>query len=125
MKIYLRFLVLLIIIVMSFLYYSKHNNKYEIIRKLTRQCSRWLIASEQDESPLIATLHVQYGMGYLWAIKDISTTKEFYEATGIKFLTFEKQAVQIQDTITKKIVKVCPQFSGDVNTYLARIAGQI
>lgn len=99
--------------------------KAEDIRKLTRQCSRWLIAAQQDQSPLIAVLHSQYGMGYLWAIKDISSTKEFQEATGLDFLKFEKHATEIQDKISKKVIKACPQFSGDIDLYLGKIAGEI
>ena len=99
--------------------------KAEDIRKLTRQCSRWLIAAQQDESPLIAVLHMQYGMGYLWAIKDISSTEEFGRATGLNFLKFEKHAIQIQDEVSKKVIEACPQFSGDIDLYLGKIAGEV
>ena len=101
------------------------NVQEENIKKLTRQCSRWLIAAQQDESPLIATLHVQYGMGYLWAIKDITTTEEFRKATELDFLTFENQALKIQDEVSKQIVRSCPQFAGDINRYLGKIAGEL
>lgn len=101
------------------------QEKIHIIKTLTRQCSRWLVAAQQDESPLIATLHVQYGMGYLWAIKDIATTTEFKHATGLEFLKFEKHSTNVQDNISKRMIKACPQFSGDIDTYLAQIAGEV
>ena len=104
--------------------YKQSSKKLEDIQKLTRQCSRWLVAAEQDKSPVIATLHVQYGMGYLWAIKDIASVEEFREATGLDFGKFETEAVAIQDEISKRIVEVCPEFSGDVNKYFASIAGE-
>ena len=104
---------------------SQNNTKDDDIRKLTRQCARWLIAAQQDDSPLIATLHLQYGMGYLWAIKDITTTDEFKRATGLDFLKFESHATQIQDQISKKMIKACPQFAGDIDRYLGNIAGEI
>jgi hypothetical protein len=123
------FFIILLLILLVYIYYLTNrktiNSKYEDIRKLTRQCSRWLIASQQDESPLIATLHVQYGMGYLWALKDISTMEEFKIATGLDFLKFENKAVMIQDEVSKKIIKVCPQFSGDIDKYLGVIAGEL
>jgi len=120
-------LILFLVLILSALYpkHNTYNTKDEDIRKLTRQCSRWLIAAQQDESPLIATLHVQYGMGYLWAIKDITTTIEFYNATGLDFLKFENRATNIQDKISKQIIKACPQFSGDIDEYLGRIAGEM
>ena len=102
-----------------------YSGKDEDIRKLTRQCARWLIAAQQDESPLIATLHLQYGMGYLWAIKDITTADEFKRATGLYFLKFESHATKIQDQISKKIIRACPQFAGDINKYLGSIAGEV
>lgn len=104
---------------------SINNNKAEDITKLTRQCARWLIAAEQDESPLISILHVQYGMGYLWAIKDITTPIEFYQITGLNWEKFEKGATDIQDKVSKRAVKACPQFIGDLNVYFGRIAGEI
>ena len=121
----LLFLLIAIILFSLFQNNKMNTSKAEDIRKLTRQCSRWLIAAQQDESPLIATLHVQYGMGYLWAIKDITTTTEFKNATGLDFLIFENRATTIQDKISKQIIKACPQFSGDIDKYLGRIAGEI
>jgi hypothetical protein len=50
---------------------------------MVRQCSRWMVASEQDESPLISTLHANYGTGYFWALKDIARNDEIKSATEI------------------------------------------
>ena len=98
----------------------------DIIRKLTRQCSRWLVAAQQDESPIIATLHLQYGIGYLWAIKDIiESPDEFFAATQLDYKEFESNATQLQDIISRRIVVACPSFAGEVNAYFARIAGEI
>ncbi len=97
----------------------------DIIKILTRQCARWLIAAHQDASPMIAVLHAQYGMGYLWAIKDIATTDQFKRATGLHMPEFERRATVIQDIITKKTVAVCPKFAGDIDIYMAKAAGDI
>jgi len=123
-KLFTPLIFLLLSVIFYLILQPKNINisKAEDIRKLTRQCSRWLIAAQQDESPLIATLHVQYGMGYLWAIKDITNTTEFYNATGLDFLTFENRATAIQDKISKQIINACPQFAGDIDKYLAKIA---
>ena len=64
-------------------------------------------------------------MGYLWAIKDITTTEEFSKATGLNLLEFEKKATTIQDKVSKRVVKACPQFVGDLNIYFGRIAGEV
>lgn len=98
--------------------------KPRAIRKLTRQAARWLIAAEQDESPMIATLHAQYGMGYVWALKDIVSPTEFLLATGSPWHRFEQSAVGVQDKVSRKMIDACPDFAGDVDQYLARMAGE-
>jgi len=125
-------ILLLMILVIMYLFSIQINStstclasKDDDIRTLTRQCARWLIAAQQDKSPLIATLHVQYGMGYLWAIKDIATADEFKRSTGLDFPSFEKHATSIQDSISKQMIGACPQFAGDVDTYLGWIAGEV
>ena len=120
------YILLIIIILYSVLYpISGCSSKYKDIQKLTRQCARWLIAAQQDKSPLIATLHLQYGMGYLWAIKDIVSIKEFKDATGLDLIKLENHATKIQDAISKKMIKACPKFAGDIDIYLGNIAGEI
>src|SRR5207237_6958 len=42
----------------------------EKVQILTRQAARWSTAASQDNNPLIAVLHANYGAGYLWAIHD-------------------------------------------------------
>jgi len=121
--------VLLLAIVIGVSLYH-HNDVYdgvppEVIQKLTRQTARWLVAAQQDESPMIAALHGQYGMGYLWALSDITTPASFKAATGQDWERFEAEALKIQDEVSREIAKACPQYVGDVNKYLGRIAGDI
>jgi len=105
---------------------NKYNtNKVQDIKTLIRQASRWSIAAQQDESPLIALLHANYGAGYLWALKDIASDREIYEATGINVLKFKKKIIDIQDGATKKVSKMCPQFIGDGDIELLQLAGDI
>jgi len=94
-----------------------------IIIKLTRQAARWSTASKQDENPMIAVLHANYGAGYLWALKDIATNEQIKKATGINMITFEKEIIRAQDEATKKMVKVCPEY-GPLPNYLTKIAGE-
>ena len=46
------------------------NQLSKNINTLIRQAARWSVAAQQDESPIIALLHANYGAGYLWALKD-------------------------------------------------------
>ena len=104
---------------------SSTKNKSDINPEkiLSRQAARWSVAAEQDGSPIVKLLHANYGAGYLWALRDISTDNEIKEKTGIDILKFQKKIVDIQDKSTKAVTKVCPQFVGDVDKYLLRIGG--
>ncbi len=117
--------ILLLVILLALFTNKNSYDQDKNIRKLTRQTARWLIAAEQDKSPMIAILHVQYGIGYLWALKDICLPKDFTKATGLKLSEFEEKALKIQDKITRSMVKVCPQFTGDIDRYFGIIAGNI
>jgi hypothetical protein len=83
------------------------------------------VASEQDTNPLISVLHANYATGYLWGIKDVFSDSEIKDATGIEITKYQKIITDIQDKSTKKAVKICPQFAGDMNVYLARSAGDM
>ena len=100
------------------------TSKNQTLKTLLRQSSRWSLAAQQDKNPLIAVLHANYGAAYLWALKDIATSQEIESATGIDTMKFEQKIKHIQDEKTKNMVKLCPEFSGKTDEYLAAIAGE-
>ena len=116
--------VIVLLLVLYFTFKKSNGPSGAHIEKLVRQTARWATAAQQDESPLIAVLHANYAAGYLWALKDIATPKQIHQATGIDTKKFEEHIVNVQDSITRKILKVCPQFTGEVDLYLATIAGE-
>lgn len=93
--------------------------------QLLQQSSRWLVAAGQDESPLIGVLHGQYGMGYLWAATDISNPPDIQKYTGINVDTFKEKAKTVQNAVNQRVVKACPQFAGEMDLYLGKIAGNV
>lgn len=96
----------------------------ENIRILTRQCARWLTAASQDNNILIALLHGQYGMGYLYAIADIATPQEFNQSTGLDWEMLESEALKIQDKLHLRVSKAFPEAVKDLPRYLASIGGE-
>ena len=94
------------------------------IPKLVRQTARWATAAQQDTSPLIALLHANYATGYLWALKDIATDTQINRQAGIDLQKFEQHILNVQDATTKKVLKACPEFAGEVDLYLSTIAGE-
>jgi len=88
---------------------------------LVRQAARWSVAAQQDQNPMIANLHANYGAGYLWALQDIATHQEIEGATGIDWKQFRDEILKTQDLAAQKLAKTCPKFAPKPG-YLTRIA---
>lgn len=99
------------------------KSKQDSVNTLLRQAARWSAAAQQDESPIIALLHANYGAGYLWALKDIASDDEIKFATGVDRIVFEGKITAIQDAATKKVTAACPKFVGKLDRYLVTLAG--
>ena len=105
---------------------KKNNTDKQIefaAKKLVRQAARWSTAAKQDKNSMIAVLHANYGAGYLWALKDIIKTDIIEKKTGIDMMKFEEEIVKIQDEVTKKMAKLCPDYAPKPNV-LTKIAGE-
>jgi hypothetical protein len=131
-------LVLLVVLLCLYLYASKTTaqqrwntpaaqlsaEKASIIKTLVRQSARWSSAAGQDTSPLIATLHANYGEGYMSALQSIATDSEIHAATGIDVLQWQNKIAQIQDQATLNLAQQCPNFAKNIDLQLASIAAE-
>jgi hypothetical protein len=116
--------IIFIVIVIGLLFFliRRKTNGADVVR-LVKQSAKWATTAQQDESPLLATLHANYAVGYLWALKDIYSTDEISKKAGVNITQFEEHILNVQDMVTKKVIKKCPEFEGDVDFYLSTIAG--
>lgn len=80
------------------------------IRTLYRQAARYMVASLQDESEVIQVLHANYAMGYIMALRDITTDTEFRRATGEDLDAFEHKLAVAQDVATRRLVATRPDL---------------
>jgi hypothetical protein len=118
--------ILLIILLLSFVAFlvfrapGVNVSLEKQIRILYRQTARYAVASLQDESPVVKSLHANYAMGYLMALKDLTTTEEFKRATGDNLLSFERKIAAIQDASTVNLVGDCPDLIPDTDPGLLR-----
>jgi Na+-transporting NADH:ubiquinone oxidoreductase subunit NqrC len=107
-------LILFIVLVLVFVLFRTSSDGVvpidKQIRILYRQTARYAVASLQDESPVVKSLHANYAMGYLMALKDLATTGEFARATGDNLLSFERKIASIQDASTVNLVGDCPDL---------------
>ncbi len=112
-------LFLLLVIVFVLIRPTSSDNDKQI-RILYRQTARYAVASLQDDSAVIKSLHANYAMGYLMALKDLATTEQFARATGDNLLSFERKIAAIQDASTVNLVGDCPDLIPDVDPGLLR-----
>jgi hypothetical protein len=107
-------LILFIVLVLVFVLFRTSSDGVvpidKQIRILYRQTARYAVASLQDESPVVKSLHANYAMGYLMALKDLATTGEFARATGDNLISFERKIASIQDASTVNLVGDCPDL---------------
>jgi len=114
---------IILLLVLVFLVLRESSSSVPLdkqIRILYRQTARYAVASLQDDSAVIKTLHANYAMGYLMALKDLATTDQFARATGDNILSFERKIVAIQDASTVNLVGDCPDLIPDVDPKLLR-----
>ena len=106
-------LILFLILVLVFVVFRTSSNSVPLdkqVRILYRQTARYAVASLQDDSPVVKSLHANYAMGYLMALKDLATTEQFARATGDNLLSFERKIAGIQDASTVNLVGDCPDL---------------
>ena len=119
--------IILGMVIMYIIMTNKKNKCDDLIsfaaKKLIRQSARWSTAAKQDENSMIAVLHANYGAGYLWALKDIIKTDTIENVTGVDILKFETEITNIQDNVTKKMAKLCPEYAPEPS-YISNIAGE-
>jgi hypothetical protein len=100
--------------------YTSPKRFDKVVQILYRQCARWALAAEQDDSEVIRLLHANYATGYLWALKDIVSTEDFKAITGADFLELEAQVVRIQDEATRQMTIRCPTLVQNVEPTLLK-----
>jgi hypothetical protein len=113
-------LIILLIVLVFLVFRASSSDNDKQIRILYRQTARYAVASLQDDSAVIKTLHANYAMGYLMALKDLATTDQFARATGDNLLSFERKIAAIQDASTVNLVGDCPDLIPDVDPVLLR-----
>lgn len=117
------FLVVVLILVLVLVVLRTDSSSVPLdkqIRILYRQTARYAVASLQDDSPVVKSLHANYAMGYLMALKDLATTEQFARATNDNLLSFERKIAAIQDASTVNLVGDCPALVPDEDPALLR-----
>jgi len=103
---------------------NKTRGMKQSIQKLIRQSARYATTAQQDKSPAVSILHANYAAAYLHALKDIVSDSQIHNATGIDVNKFNEHVTNVQDMVTKKTTEKFPDFTGQVDLYLAGLGGE-
>lgn len=81
--------------------------------------ARWSTAATQDENPVIAVLHANYGVGYMMVLKDIESDEALERILNIQDIRSVFDEVQkIQNKATLNLASHCKNIYP--NTLLAK-----
>lgn len=80
------------------------------IHTLMRQASRWTVAAEQDENPLIGVLHANYGMAYITALRQVASDHEVLQVTGYDPREVEAYIAGVQDAAVRRFAPYVPHL---------------
>lgn len=77
----------------------------EGLKKIARQATRWLRASEQDRDPGIRFLHASYGISAVDLLEQLATDEEVEATTGVKVLQVKERLAELQDQAQAELVQ--------------------
>ena len=75
---------------------------------LVKAANKWAAMATQDESALIALMHINYAMAYSNALRKIMNDQEIYQATGADMRDMHNRFEGTQQTIMSRICETCP-----------------
>lgn len=111
------------VVIMFLIMQNRSKSFNDSIKRLLRQSAQYATTAQQDGSPVLATLHSNYAVAYLYALTDIATDAQIHRLTGIDVSKFRQHIMNVQDMVTRKTIEKVPDFAGDVDMYLAQIGG--
>ena len=75
------------------------------------------MASLQDASPMVESLHINYAVGYVGALRSITNEKEFESVTGLSLVELEETVIKQQDVALVHMLKTCPELMPESEIY--------
>lgn len=88
------------------------TSEQRVAHVLFIQMSRWSTAATQDENPVIAVLHANYGVGYMMALREIAGDEELERWLGISDLRhLFREVERVQHEATRRLAATCPDVA--------------
>lgn len=92
---------------------GKDRGGRRAVERLVAQAARWAVAAKQDEAPLVALMHANYGAGYLWGARDLAVV------WPPEYQRLEAEIVGIQRAATMRALRECPALLPQSADYAA------
>jgi hypothetical protein len=84
----------------------------QIAQSLFHQMARWSTAATQDENPMVAVLHANYGVGYMMSLQSIAAEDELERMLGVSDIrSIFKEVERVQHEATIKMASTCPAIT--------------
>lgn len=88
------------------------TSEQRVAQILFIQMSRWSTAATQDENPVIAVLHANYGVGYMMALREIASDEELERWLGVPGLRqLFREVERVQHEATRQLAATCPDVT--------------
>lgn len=115
-------LVIILILILAIVR-SMNKTNGSVIEKIVKKTAKYATMAQQDDSPMLALMHANYSMAYLEALLDLASQKEIHRVTNIDVKLFIEHVLQVQQDVTKKVIRKIPALQGEIDLYLSSIAG--
>jgi hypothetical protein len=116
------FAIAVVILILLMIYFTRKRVPPDSMKRLSQRSAALAIKAQQDGSPIQAVIDANYAAAYMAALKEIATAKEIQSACGIDVSTFESHVLNVQESVTQKVLKQVPDLVGDIDLYLHTIS---
>jgi hypothetical protein len=84
----------------------------ETVQALAADAARWATVSRQDQNPLVALMHANYGVAYANVAQRLSGSDEaFTEQTGRNAAAFYNETLELQAAAVQRTTALAPQLA--------------
>lgn len=116
------FAIAIVILILLMIYFTRKRVPPDSMKRLSQRSAALAIKAQQDGSPIQAVIDANYAAAYMAALKEIATANEIQSACGIDVSKFESHVLNVQESVTQKVLKQVPDLVGDIDLYLHTIS---
>lgn len=91
--------------------YQKYPRKtVKLLENLTKQSTQWYIMATQDANPMIALMHVNYALAYLFVARSYASPEEIRRLLSININEMIETLEDVQQKAIQTLSQKCPSI---------------